>query len=161
VWRHRELHLSHTGKIRPAVTNTTRGDSTYTIVTQNIGRRAPEFIDNEATWDRPDAYRAPGEETAHPEYHKPRIEGVHYPARDPKFWNISFPLEHREPAGMIRQMTRMLYEQLNLTPGQTVAALPWLVLPEFRMEALIVADWMTRLVEALPYDNSLEEELKK
>jgi hypothetical protein len=162
-------HFNRWSTARPAQSGTkssvrevTRSDgTTYEIETRNIGRSpAPEFLDNEATWHRPDAYRAPGEETAHPDYRKP-IEGVHYPARDPKFWNISFPLEHREPAGMIRQMTRMLYEQLTLTPGQTVAALPWLVLPEFRTEASAVSDWLAQLVEALPYDNSLEEKLKK
>jgi hypothetical protein len=56
--RHAKYVLSdRPGQIKPAEREVTRGGSTYTMDTGDIGRRAPEFIDNEATWHEPGIYR--------------------------------------------------------------------------------------------------------
>lgn len=56
IHRKRELYLSQMGQVRPMVSQQTRGGTTYPVV---VPPRAPEFLNNDATWQTPDAYRPP------------------------------------------------------------------------------------------------------
>jgi hypothetical protein len=129
--------------MKPSMREVTRADgSTYEIETRNIGRPAPEFIDNDATWHEPDAYRAPGEETAHPEYRQTE--------RDPKFAFDAFPPEHALPAGRIRYLLNSLWKEMTLSPDEVLAASPWTDLSQLYNEATYVSDWLRRLSQKLP-----------
>jgi hypothetical protein len=148
VHRHHEKVVSSVPPgqmgMKPSMREVTRADgTTYEIETRNIGRQAaPEFIDNEATWHRPDAYREPGEETAHPEYRQME--------RDPRFAFEAFPPEHAAPGGKIRGLVGMLHDALKLSPGDAARAYPWWdARVEYRAQAIAVAEWLTQLAKEL------------
>jgi hypothetical protein len=89
--------------MRPTVTNTTRGNTSYTIVTPNIGKR-PDRMSHEE-------FERLGREAAPP---KPRPA----PEDESKFAFKAFPPEHAKPAGRIRELVQQLWQELGLTPAQ-------------------------------------------
>ena len=76
--------------------------------------------------------------------------------RDPNTRYQSYPPGHSQPATMIRELVRMLHQQLNLTPAQALVVSRWAGLEGYRTEARAVSAWLATLVDQLP-----EEEVEK
>jgi len=123
---------------KPSVREVSRATSApYEMETRNIGRQAapePSYDD----WEEP-----------------PPVVAV-LPPRDPNTRYQSYPPGHSQPATMIRELVRMLHQQLNLTPAQALVVSRWAGLEGYRTEARAVSAWLATLVDQLP-----EEEVEK
>jgi len=123
---------------KPSVREVSRATSApYEMETRNIGRQAapePSYDD----WEEP-----------------PPVVAVLLP-RDPNTRYQSYPPGHSQPATMIRELVRMLHQQLNLTPAQALVVSRWAGLEGYRTEARAVSAWLATLVDQLP-----EEEVEK
>jgi hypothetical protein len=115
---------------KPSVREVTRAARPYQMETRNIGRRAapePSFDD----WEEP-----------------PPVVAV-LPPRDPNTPYQSYPPEHGQPATMIRELVRMIHQQLSLTPAQALVVSRWSGLEGYRTEARAVSAWLATLVDEM------------
>lgn len=157
-----KLASFHGEKIKSAERTVTRGGVTYTMNTANIGARpAPEFINNEATWRKPDAYRAPGEETAHPDYHQLDIEDFTAQSEAPTPLPFPpIPVGTRLAGAEISQALQTITSRIGkLTPAEVVeAATGELWTDAANAEKAI--PWLTEFMRLVPDEMSRRERLK-
>jgi hypothetical protein len=138
-----------------------RHGTTSTMNTANIGvRPPPEFIDSDATWHRPDAYRSHGEEAAHPDYRQMDIEELAPGAPGPAPEPLQFPPRHLEAklaGGAISDALQTIAEQSRkATPAEVVAALGGELWTDAG-DAEKVIPWLTEFVRLIPDEMSRRE----
>jgi hypothetical protein len=135
--------------MKPSMREAERADgTTYEIETRNIGRQAPPEPSYEARhrWTHEDiadyADRHRVDENGNP------VVAV-LPPRDPNTRYQSYPPEHSQPATMIRELVRMIHQQLSLTPAQALVVSRWAGLEGYRTEARAVSAWLATLVDEM------------
>jgi uncharacterized ParB-like nuclease family protein len=140
---------------------TNKHGTTSTMNTANIGARpASEFLNNEATWHQPDTYRAPGEETAHPDYRQMDIEEIAPGSSGPPPSPLQFPpgrLQHKLAGGAISDALQIMVDQtIKATPAEVVAALGGELWTDAEAAEKVIP-WLTEFMRLVPDEMSKRE----